>query len=83
MSIKLTFLPSHFPASWLSGQNAVVLSTPTLGMLTELWKALCTPGYLFQPRTSQGIYCLPSWLLTDPTSIFHAMRDLTISFSAL
>lgn len=28
MSIRLTFLPCHFPASWLSGQNAVVLSTP-------------------------------------------------------
>lgn len=29
ISIRLTFLPRNFPASWLSGQNAVVLSTPT------------------------------------------------------
>lgn len=37
MTTRLTFLLSHFPAFWLSGQNVVVLSTVSLGMLTELF----------------------------------------------
>lgn len=74
------FLPRHFPASWLSGQNAVVLSTLTLGMLTELWEALWSPGYFFLPGTATGTYSLSSLLLlTVLTSSSHATRDLTIS----
>lgn len=53
---------ADFPP-WLSGQNALVLSTPALAMLTQLWKALWPPGYLFLPSTIPSTYCVPPWLL--------------------
>lgn len=82
MIIRLTCLSSHFDASWLSGQNAVVLSTPTPGLLTEPWEALWPPGLPLPTQDlpcAPGIYCLLSWLLlAAPTSSSHAMGDLTI-----
>lgn len=63
---QANFPPLSFSCFLAFWQNAVVLRAPTPAMLTELWEALCTPGYLFLPGTSQGIYCLPLGSLEFP-----------------